>query len=209
MRAGLVVSDITPVLDFLPCRTPQAWVDRATEDIPTLLLDHASLELKAAQQALTLMNRYAGRPDLLDKMSRLAREELRHFEYVMALLKKRNITYRPLSASRYSARLHECIRDTEPDRLVDTLVVGAIIEARSCERFYSLLPHLTESEPDLAKLYESLLDSEARHFADYLGLADQAAGGSAAVRSEYLLAVEAELIHSPDAALRFHSGVPA
>ena len=80
VRAGLVVPDITPVLDFLPCRTPQAWVDRAIEDIPTLLLDHASLELKAAQQALTLMNRYAGRPDLLDKMSRLAREELRHFD---------------------------------------------------------------------------------------------------------------------------------
>ncbi len=201
--------DIAPILDFLPCRTPQAWVDRATEDIPTLLLDHASLELKAAQQALTLMNRYAGRPELLDKMSRLAREELRHFEYVMALLKKRNITYRPLSASRYSARLHACIRDTEPDRLVDTLIVGAIIEARSCERFYSLLPHLAESEQDLAELYESLLDSEARHFADYLGFADQAVGDLAAERPDYLLAVEAELIHAPDAALRFHSGVPA
>jgi tRNA-(ms[2]io[6]A)-hydroxylase len=202
------VPDIAPVLDFLPCRTPQAWVDRATEDIPTLLLDHATLELKAAQQALTLMNRYAGRPDLLDKMSRLAREELRHFDYVMALLKKRNITYRPLSASRYSARLHGCIRDAEPDRLVDTLIVGAIIEARSCERFYSLLPHLAESERDLAKFYESLLTSEARHFADYLGLADQAAGDSAADRPDCLLAVEAELIHSPDVALRFHSGVP-
>jgi tRNA-(ms[2]io[6]A)-hydroxylase len=202
------VPDIAPVLDFLTCRTPQAWVDRATEDIPTLLLDHASLELKAAQQALTLMNRYAGRPDLLYKMSRLAREELRHFDHVMALLKKRNITYRPVSASRYGARLHGCIRDTEPDRLVDTLIVGAIIEARSCERFYSLLPHLAESERDLAKLYESLLDSEARHFADYLSLADQAAGDSAAQCPDRLLAVEAELIHSPDAASRFHSGVP-
>ena len=200
--------DITPVLDFLPCRTPRAWIDRATEDIPTLLLDHASLELKAAQQALTLMNRYAGRPELLNKMSRLAREELRHFESVMAILKKRDIAYRPLSASRYSAGLHECIRDTEPDRLVDTLIVGAIIEARSCERFYSLLPYFAESDQDLARFYESLLESEARHFADYLGLADQAAGDSVAERPEDLLAVEAELIHSPDTELRFHSGVP-
>ncbi len=207
-RSGLVAPDITPVLDFLRCRTPRAWIDRATEDIPTLLLDHASLELKAAQQALTLMNRYAGRPDLVNKMSRLAREELRHFEYVMAILKKRDIAYRPLSASRYTAGLHGCIRGTEPDRLVDTLIVGAIIEARSCERFYSLLPHLAESEQDVAKLYESLLDSEARHFTDYLGLADQAAGDSIAERPDYLLAIENELIHSPDAELRFHSGVP-
>jgi tRNA-(ms[2]io[6]A)-hydroxylase len=202
------VSDIAPVLEFLPCRTPRAWIDRATEDIPTLLLDHASLELKAAQQALTLMNRYAGRPELLNKMSRLAREELRHFEQVMAILKKRDITYRPLSASRYSAGLHGCIRDTEPDRLVDTLIVGAIIEARSCERFYSLLPYLEDREQELARFYESLLESEARHFADYLGLADQAAGDSIAERPNDLLAVEAELIHAPDKELRFHSGVP-
>jgi tRNA-(ms[2]io[6]A)-hydroxylase len=202
------VSDIAPVLEFLPCRTPRAWIDRATEDIPTLLLDHASLELKAAQQALTLMNRYAGRPELLNKMSRLAREELRHFEQVMAILKKRDITYRPLSASRYSAGLHECIRDSEPDRLVDTLIVGAIIEARSCERFYSLLPYLEDREQELARFYESLLESEARHFADYLGLADQAAGDSIAERPNDLLAVEAELIHAPDKELRFHSGVP-
>ena len=73
----------------------------ASEDIPTLLLDHAGLELKAAQQALTLMNRYAGRADLLSKMSRLAREELRHFESVVRILKKKPIVYRPLSASRY------------------------------------------------------------------------------------------------------------
>jgi len=205
---GFVAPDITSVLDFLPCRTPQAWIDRATEDILTLLIDHASLELKAAQQALTLMNRYAGRRDLVNKMSRLAREELRHFEYVMAILKKRDITFRPLSASRYTAGLHSCIRDTEPERLVDTLIVGAIIEARSCERFFSLLPHLPDSEQDLAKFYVSLLESEARHFADYLGLADQAAGDSVAERSEYLLAVEAELIRSPDSELRFHSGVP-
>jgi tRNA-(ms[2]io[6]A)-hydroxylase len=186
-----------------------AWIDRATENIPTLLLDHASLELKAAQQALTLMNRYAGQRDLLDKMSRLAREELRHFERVMSILENRNIKYRPLSASAYFAELHRRLRSNEPERLIDTLIVGAIIEARSCERFYSLLPYLIEHEPDLAKLYESLLDSEARHFLDYLGLAEKAAGGSVAARVSDLLATEAELINSQDSELRFHSGIPA
>jgi len=195
-------------LEFLSCRTPRAWTDRATEDIPTLLLDHASLELKAAQQALTLMNRYAAQAELLSKMSRLAREELRHFERVISILRRRKITYRPLSASRYFGRLHAKIRATEPDRLVDTLLVGAIVEARSCERFYSLLLPLAEQDPDLAALYESLLESEARHFTDYLVLADQAAGTSTSMRSEELLAVEADLITSPDNQLRFHSGVP-
>ncbi len=201
--------DIAPVLSFLSCRTPVAWIDRATENIPTLLLDHASLELKAAQQALTLMNRYAGQRDLLDKMSRLAREELRHFERVMSILENRNIKYRPLSASAYFAELHRRLRSNEPERLIDTLIVGAIIEARSCERFYSLLPYLIEHEPDLAKLYESLLDSEARHFLDYLGLAEKASDDSVAARVSDLLATEAELINSQDAQLRFHSGIPA
>ena len=203
------MSDIEPVLNFLSCRTPAAWIDRATENIPTLLLDHASLELKAAQQALTLMNRYAGQRDLLEKMSRLAREELRHFERVMSILENRNIKYRPLSASAYFAELHRRLRSNEPERLIDTLIVGAIIEARSCERFYSLLPYLIEHEPDLAKLYESLLDSEARHFLDYLGLAEKASGGSVAARVSDLLATEAELINSQDSELRFHSGIPA
>ncbi|MFL2546998.1 MAG: tRNA-(ms[2]io[6]A)-hydroxylase [Candidatus Rariloculaceae bacterium] len=200
--------DITPVLDFLSCRTPQAWTDRATEDIPTLLLDHAGLELKAAQQALTLMNRYAGRANLLTKMSRLAREELRHFERVTGILKKRDISYRPLSASRYFGQLHAEIRDAEPDKLIDTLIVGAIIEARSCERFFSLLPALQTSDPELAALYESLLESEARHFTDYLDLADQAAGTSTTTRAAELLNLEAGLISAPDSRLRFHSGVP-
>ena len=124
------------------------------------------------------------------------------------MLENRGINYRPLSASAYFAELHRRLRRTEPERLIDTLIVGAIIEARSCERFYSLLPYLVEDEPDLAKLYESLLDSEPRHFLDYIGLADQAAGCSVAARASDLLATEAELINSQDSELRFHSGIP-
>ncbi|MFL2555001.1 MAG: tRNA-(ms[2]io[6]A)-hydroxylase [Candidatus Rariloculaceae bacterium] len=200
--------DIKPVLEFLSCHTPKAWMTCASEDIPTLLLDHAGLELKAAQQALTLMNRYAGRADLLSKMSRLAREELRHFESVVRILKKKAIVYRPLSASRYFGELHKQIRDTEPNRLVDTLIIGAIIEARSCERFYSLLPFLATSEPDLAALYESLLESEARHFTEYLALAERAADRPIIARCTQLLEIEARLITGPDSHLRFHSGIP-
>jgi len=213
------VPDISPVTEFLRCRTPSEWVACAVTDIPTLLLDHASLELKAAQQAQKIMSKYGAgtggrapttevRLSLLNKMSRLAREELRHFEQVLGILEKRGLDFVPVSASRYAAQLHEHIRQTEPERLIDTLIVGAIIEARSCERFCTLMPQLEQSEPALAGFYGSLLKSEARHFMDYLGLAEQVAGCDLAERTGFFLEREAALIQAPDTEMRFHSGVP-
>lgn len=194
---------VQPVLDFLHCRTPDAWISAAIEDLPTLLIDHANCEKKAANTALTLMNRYINNHDLLNKMSRLAREELRHFEQVLAIMKKRDIAYLPVSASRYASELHKHIRKTEPDKLVDTLIVGAIIEARSCERFYTLLPHLDE---ELRKFYQSLLKSESRHFEDYLYLAKQHRGQCIVNRTTEFLDFERTLILKPDREVRFHSG---
>lgn len=211
---------VAPVLEFLSCRTPTAWIDAAVAEIDMLLLDHAALELRAAQQAQTLIARYgaAGRAgssldvnlrlSLLRKLSRLAREELRHYEQVIELLAERNVDYRVISASRYARELHDCIRGTEPERLVDTLIVGAIIEARSCERFLSLLPSLETGEPELAKFYGSLLRSEARHFEDYLRLARRAAKADCADRVSYFLALDARLVCESDSELRFHSGPP-
>ena len=208
------MSIIAPILGFLTCRTPNHWVSCAVADIPTLLLDHASLELKAAQQAQSLIRRYAGRSGpkglrLLKKLSRLAREELRHFEQVLALMERRGVEYQPISASRYAATLHSHIRGREPDRLVDTLIVGAIIEARSCERFDRLVEALRPVDPGLADFYRSLVKSEARHFADYLALAENEAGESVARRVDELLEHEQALILEPDSELRFHSGVPS
>ena len=208
-----LMSMIAPILGFLKCRTPDRWVSRAVADIPTLLQDHASLELKAAQQAQSLIRRYAGRSGLngmrlLNKMSRLAREELRHFEQVLALMEKRGVEYQPISASRYAATLHSLIRGREPARLVDTLIVGAIIEARSCERFDRLVDALRPVDPELANFYRSLVKSEARHFADYLALAEDEAGESVDERVDEFLESEQALILEPDPQLRFHSGVP-
>jgi len=199
------MNDIQAVLDFLPCRTPQAWIDAAIRDIPTLLIDHANCEKKAASTALGLMYRYTDNYELLNKMSRLAREELRHFEQVIAILKKRGIEYRHLTPSRYASELHKHIRKQEPGKLVDTLIVGAIIEARSCERFYSLIPYLDD---ELAKFYESLLKSEARHFEDYLHLAEKASGQDVGLRVQTFLDQESTILHQADSELRFHSGVP-
>ena len=140
-------------------------------------------------------------------MSRLAREELRHFEQVIAIIRKRAIPLVNISSARYAGALRKLVRNHNPYRLTDALIVGAIVEARSCERFAALVPHLDE---DLAKFYSSLLKSEARHFQDYLKLA-HTYGDKADVEAKIqeILLAERELIESPDEEFRFHSGVPA
>jgi tRNA 2-(methylsulfanyl)-N6-isopentenyladenosine37 hydroxylase len=207
MRAGEVpLVDLQPIRSFLHSETPEAWITAALENPEILLIDHANCEKKAASTALHLLYRYVEHYGLLGKLSRLAREELRHFEQVIAIMKKRGITYPQLSASRYAGELHKLVRPNEPGRLVDTLVIGAIIEARSCERFAALAPRLDE---ELEAFYSSLLKSESRHFEDYLKLARQL-GDSDEVdeRLPVFLARESELIQSPDEVFRFHSGVP-
>lgn len=199
--------DITPILDFLACPTPRAWVDWALQNPEILLIDHANCEKKAAGTALNLMYRYVDNHKLLNKLSRLAREELRHFEQVIAIMQKRGVEYPQLSAARYAGSLRNEVRRNEPGRLVDTLLVGAIIEARSCERFAALAPEL---DPELQDFYLSLLKSESRHFTDYLKLAeDLSTADEVESRLETLLELERELIESADTEFRFHSGVPA
>ncbi|MBB3046422.1 tRNA-(ms[2]io[6]A)-hydroxylase [Litorivivens lipolytica] len=201
--------DIQPVKDFLACETPQAWLQTALENQSILLIDHANCEKKAASTALNLMYRYVDKPDLLTRMSKLAREELRHFEQVLAIMQQRNVDYVQLSSARYAGGLREHMRTSEPGKLIDVLIVGAFIEARSCERFDSLAPLLDE---ELAEFYRSLLRSESRHFMDYLKLAKQyakEAGVDAAEvdrRVAFFAEKEAELIQAPDREFRFHSG---
>ncbi len=193
-----------PVQEFLHCATPSSWIDKALQNQDILLIDHAHCEKKAAATALNLMYRYVDNVELLHKMSRLAREELRHFEQVLAIMEMRSITYRHLTASRYAAGLRKIAKDHEPQKLVDVLIIGAIIEARSCERFMQLAPHLDE---ELGLFYRSLLKSESRHYSDYLKLAKDSAGGeSIEERVRAFLELERELIETPDQEFRFHSG---
>jgi len=192
--------------DFLGCRTPAGWVEAALADQETMLLDHKNCEFKAASTALSMIAKYGAHSDMVMMMSRLAREELVHHEQVVRLMKKRKVQWRALSASRYASGLRAVVRNHEPVKLVDTLIVGAFIEARSCERFEALVPHLDE---ELGKFYFGLLKSEARHFQSYLKLAYQY--GEAAdvdLAIEKVRKVEAGLIDSPDTEFRFHSGIP-
>jgi tRNA 2-(methylsulfanyl)-N6-isopentenyladenosine37 hydroxylase len=143
--------------------------------------------------------------EMMHKMSRLAREELRHYEQVMQIMQQRGIAYEQITPCRYAGELRKPVRTHEPARFVDTLIVGAIIEARSCERFAKLAPHLDD---ELQAFYLSLLKSEARHYEDYLYLAKKIAGGEdISERVNIFLVLEKNLIESADTDFRFHSGV--
>ncbi|KEY86574.1 MULTISPECIES: tRNA-(ms[2]io[6]A)-hydroxylase [Pseudomonas] len=198
---------LIPEIDaFLGCPTPDAWIEAALADQETLLIDHKNCEFKAASTALSLIAKYNTHLDLINMMSRLAREELVHHEQVLRLMKRRGVPLRPVSAGRYASGLRRLVRAHEPVKLVDTLVVGAFIEARSCERFAALVPHLDE---ELGTFYHGLLKSEARHYQGYLKLAHQyGEAADIAGRVELVREAEAELIQSPDQELRFHSGIP-
>lgn len=204
---SLEFMSLIPEVDaFLGCRTPDAWIEAALADQETLLIDHKNCEFKAASTALSLIAKYNTHIDLINMMSRLAREELVHHEQVLRLMKRRGVPLRPVSAGRYASGLRRVVRAHEPVKLVDTLVVGAFIEARSCERFAALVPHLDE---ELGAFYHGLLNSEARHFQSYLKLAHQYGDAADIARMvQRVREVEAELICSPDMEMRFHSGIP-
>jgi len=192
--------------ELLACPTPAGWLDAAVRHTDTLLLDHANCEKKAAATAMSLLFQYGGeRPELQVELSRLAREELRHFEQVLRLMHRRGIPQRPLSPARYAAGLRRHLSKREPDKFTDLLLIGAFIEARSCERFRSLVPIL---DPELGQFYASLMAAESRHFQLYIGLAEKYGAGDTGARLEVFAAAEAELISSADDDFRFHSGAP-
>ncbi|MFT4091085.1 MAG: tRNA-(ms[2]io[6]A)-hydroxylase [Asticcacaulis sp.] len=191
---------------FLQSETPPEWIEAALANQELLLLDHKACEYKAASNALNLMARYDTHVELIEAMSRLAREELVHHEQVMKLIKKRGIALRPISAARYASGLRAQMRRTEPLALVDVLVISAFIEARSCERFAAIAPHL---DAELSKFYSGLLASEARHYQGYIKLAHlYGDADDIAARIEAIRPVEQALIADPDSEFRFHSGLP-
>lgn len=194
------------IVSFLAVPTPAAWIDEAVAQLDTLLIDHANCEMKAASTALAMLYRYPQNDALVNRMSRLAREELRHFEQVRAIMAKRGIAWRIVEASRYAARLRNGVAADEPRRLSDSLIVGAFIEARSCERFAALIPHI---DAELGRFYGGLLASEARHFEHYLALAKDADSADFETRVQRVRDLDRDAVLTPDTAFNFHSGPPA
>ncbi len=191
--------------------TPAAWVHAACASTPVLLIDHANCEKKAASTALALMFAYAEDLELADKMSRLAREELRHYEQVVKLIRSLGVAPQRLAPGRYAARLRRLVAGSEPQREIDLMICGAFIEARSCERFAALGGTI---EAPMKDLFQGLHNAEARHHRVYLDLARRAArragtaGAAFEARVREFGELEGELITRPDPVFRFHSGPP-
>ena len=245
---------LSPILSFLKCETPDAWINKAKlpENLSMLVIDHLICELKAAQSAMFLIRKYAVDKDsgdallawlqpfeqfiykregnwrelaaknnlrksvipksnspygqeLIDKMVLLIKEELHHFYQVLEMMELYNIEYQSITPSRYAKGMLRHVKTHEPNALVDKLICGAYIEARSCERFAKIAPHVDEK---LGEFYISLLRSEARHYQDYLALAQSISHEDITARVEYFGQVEADLINSVDEDFKFHSGVP-
>lgn len=184
--------------------TTEQWVTRALASLDELLIDHAHCEKKAAGTAVNLIFRYAQHDFLLEPLSRLAREELVHFEQVLGLLEARGVRFCALKPAPYAGRLRKQTRTHEPARLVDTLLCCALIEARSCERFRILSENVPE--PELRKFYAGLLASEARHHGVYVDLAERLApADEVRARHRELARHEAEILATSPALPRMHA----
>ena len=202
-----------PVIGFLGCETPKAWLDEAVNNLDILMQDHANCEKKAASTAMNLMFRYSFFADLQIKLAQLVREEMLHYEQVLEFMTKRGQAWSSISAGRYAGGLRKEVRTYEPEALIDILVIGAFVEARSCERFYALAPLVDD---ELGRYYRYLLKSESRHYEDYLALAVDVAKNhqlqnpeeTIQTRIDHIREVEKDLILTPDELFRFHSGVP-
>ena len=184
--------------------TDSGWLPRALTDISELLLDHAHCEQKAAGNAVALLFRYPQHSFLMSPLAELAREELAHFQQVLALLDARGERFRPQRASPYAGRLRQVVRSPEPQRLLDTLLCSAVIEARSCERFQLLAGGLPDAE--LAAFYRGLLASEARHHHLFLELAEVLVPpDEVRMRLDEIAVYEASVLASSAPMVRLHA----
>lgn len=203
MSGARAAAALDSVAAILTAPTPPAWVEDALAHLPELLQDHANCEKKAASTALALMFAYPEDRVLGGTLSRLAREELRHFEQVTRAMSALGVPYARQRPGRYAQGLRGAVRTGDPGRKLDLLLTSALIEARSAERFGLLAPHLCAP---LARLYADLAGAESRHFTLYLGFARETAHEEWRARLSALALHEAQLATQPEATLRFHSG---
>lgn len=169
------------------------WVERAIADLDRVLLDHAHCEKKAAVNAMSMLSRYPGRERLVRQMMDLAQEELEHFKMVYEFIKRRGGDLERDPGDPYVQALHKEARQNEPGRMLDLLLIGALIEARSCERFSMLSQHVPDEE--LRDFYASLLASEAGHYRMFYAIAcDYYPESEVRVRLEELSTREAEIV---------------
>jgi tRNA-(ms[2]io[6]A)-hydroxylase len=157
----------------LQSESTQRWLAQVDANLPEVLIDHAHCERKAASTAMNLMNSYTEHRELCREMARIIAEELEHYFMVLDVLDARGIPFRRLSSGHYGRELNALVRQGEPARAVDRLLIASLIEARSCERFRLLAEHVRDRDPELADFYAGLFESEARHHTTYVRLAER------------------------------------
>jgi tRNA 2-(methylsulfanyl)-N6-isopentenyladenosine37 hydroxylase len=187
--------------------TPAAWVEAAIPALPTLLVEQAHLEKKAAAAAMRFLFSVGKEPWIQRALSCLAREELVHFERTLRLLEQRGESYSTLSPSRYADRLKAAIASTMPERAVDELLVSSLIEARSHERMEALGTALRGRDDAASEFYLDLVEAEARHRCVYLDIAASLVGErEVELRFARLAQVERAAVEQHDTEIRLHSG---
>lgn len=188
----------------LQSTSPDRWLQQVAQNLNEVLVDHAHCEQKAASTAMDLMFDYVEDEELCNEMMEIVREELEHFQLVRSLLKQRGIRFSRLKPGTYGRKLKELVRRQEPHRAVDRLLVAAMIEARSCERFVLLRDHLPDQQ--LSEFYGSLYESEARHHSTYVRLAKHFASDEIVnARLDELAVLEAQIINEGCELPRVHS----
>ena len=188
----------------LKTESPERWLEQVDNHLDEILIDHAHCENKAARAALNLMMAYVENERLTIEMTGIVNVELDHFHQVLGMLKKRGVPFRRLTQSNYGRQMKELIRPQEPERAIDRLLVAALIEARSCERFDLLRHHIDDVE--LSDFYDELFESEARHYSVYVQLAeDFGTKREVELRLQELAHAEAQIINRGDTLPRMHS----
>lgn len=192
------------MINILQQPTNSAWIEQAIANLDTILLDHSHCERKAAAIAINLMFRYPSATELVRQLTAIAKEELEHFEQVNQWLERRGIPLAPLNAPPYAAGLKAHLRRQEPERLLDSLLISSLIEARSHERLGLLGEHCPE--PELSRFYRALMASEARHYGVYWLLADRYFEREKVEKRQAELAIiESELLATLHPEPRIHS----
>ena len=178
-------------------RIPAGWATKVLAHLPAVLVDHAHLERKAATSAINLQKYFVLRQKV-DELTGIAIEELQHFQIVLGLLRQREVPFAPARPSAWISGLMRSVRQGQKHQAIDHLICAAFIEARSCEKFQILGRELRVIEPELARFYSSLVESEGNHYASYLRMARGVDEDESDRRLEFYLELEAELMRVPN-----------
>lgn len=178
-------------------KVPADWIGKVLDNLPSVLVDHAHLERKAATTALSL-EKYRELYSRVEQLNSIAIEELQHFQLVLDLLNQRGIPFSQAPPSPWISGLMRSLRNGGRFQVVDHLICCAFIEGRSCEKFQILARELQSIDPPLAEFYGSLVESEGNHYAAYIRMARAIDDSETDRRMDYYLDLDARLIREPN-----------